>query len=112
MACLPERDRPLLAAALARWIRFWQWGQRDGTDADAFMGTSAARRVDPVIRTRRPAVPARRRRNPSLGQIAVQRGTSVQHLAEVTAAAYTPADLTELATVQLAAGIPYYTTNP
>lgn len=48
----------------------------------------------------------------SLAQIAKARGTTAEHLAEVSAAAYTPQDITVLGGLTLPAGTPYYTSNP
>ena len=48
----------------------------------------------------------------TLAQIAKARGTTAEHLAEVSARAYTPADVTVLAGLTLPAGAPYYTSNP
>ena len=48
----------------------------------------------------------------TLAQIAAARNTTPEHLAEVSAGAYTPADVTVLAHLPLPAGTPYYTSNP
>lgn len=48
----------------------------------------------------------------TLGEIAKARGTTAEHLAEVSARAYSPADITVLAGLTLPAGTPYYTSNP
>lgn len=48
----------------------------------------------------------------TLGQIAAARGTTAQHLAGVSAAAYTDRDVTVLAGLPLPAGAPYYTAAP
>ena len=48
----------------------------------------------------------------TLAEIAAARNTTPEHLFSVSAAAYTPADITELAGLPLPAGMPYYTTNP
>jgi hypothetical protein len=48
----------------------------------------------------------------TLAQIAAARNTTPEHLTSVSAAAYTPADLTVLAHIPLPAGTPYYTSNP
>jgi LysM repeat protein len=47
----------------------------------------------------------------TLDKIAARRGTTTAHLLEVSAKAYTPADLLMLAGVKLPADVPYYTTN-
>lgn len=48
----------------------------------------------------------------TLAQIAKARNTTAEHLADVSAAAYTPQDITVLAGLTLPAGTPYYTSNP
>lgn len=48
----------------------------------------------------------------TLAQIAAARGTTAEHLASVSASAYTPQDVTVLAGLTLPAGAPYYTSNP
>jgi hypothetical protein len=48
----------------------------------------------------------------TLAQIAAGRNTTAQHLAETSAAAYTPEDVTVMANLTLPAGTPYYTSNP
>jgi hypothetical protein len=48
----------------------------------------------------------------TLAQIAAARGTTPAHLAEVSAGAYTPQDITVLANLALPAGTPIYTSAP
>lgn len=48
----------------------------------------------------------------TLAQIAAARNTTAEHLADVTARAFTAADVTVLAHLPLPAGTPYYTSNP
>ena len=48
----------------------------------------------------------------TLAQIAAARNTPPEHLAQVSAHAYTPEDVTVLAHQPLPAGTPYYTSNP
>ena len=48
----------------------------------------------------------------TLAQIAAARNTPPEHLASVSAHAYTPEDVTVLAHLPLPAGTPYYTSNP
>lgn len=48
----------------------------------------------------------------TLAQIAAARGTTAQHLAGVSAGAYTDRDVTVLAGLPLPAGAPYYTSAP
>jgi lysozyme len=95
-----------------RWT-FWQWGARDGTDADAFNGTAA--QLDDWIAGFAPepgpfrhAAPGNR----SLAQIAAARATTPGHLIDVTFPALTSADVADLAVLPLPAGFPYYTTDP
>ena len=97
------------------WHRFtfWQWGTRNGTDADAFNGTVS--QLDDWIASYRPQTGPFRHVAPgnrSLGQIAAARNTTPQHLAEVTMTALTPGDVLDIAGLPMPAGTPYYTTNP
>ena len=48
----------------------------------------------------------------TLAQIAAARNTPPEHLAQVSAHAYTPEDVTVMAHLPLPAGTPYYTSNP
>lgn len=97
------------------WHRFtfWQWGQRDGTDADAFNGTVS--QLDDWIASFRPQSGPFRHVAPgnrTLGQIAAARSTTPQHVAEVTMTALTAGDIADIAGLPLPAGTPYYTSNP
>jgi len=96
------------------WHRFtfWQWGQRNGTDTDAFNGTAS--QLDDWIAGFRPQTGPFRHVAPgnrTLAQVAVARNTTPQHIAEVTMTALTPGDILDLAGLPLPAGTPYYTTN-
>ena len=97
------------------WHRFtfWQWGQRNGADTDAFNGTVS--QLDDWIASYRPQAGPFRHVSPgnrTLGQIAAGRNTSPQHIAEVTMGALTPGDIVDIAALPLPAGFPYYTSNP
>jgi hypothetical protein len=48
----------------------------------------------------------------TLAELAAARHTTPEHLADVSARAYTPADVTVMAGLPLPAGAPYYTSNP
>ena len=96
------------------WHRFtfWQWGTRNGTDADAFNGTVS--QLDDWIAGFRPQSGPFRHVAPgnrSLAQVAAARGTSVQHIAEVTMGALTNADIATIGELPLPGGFPFYTTN-
>ena len=108
----PNLAAPASPPPWHRWT-FWQWGARNGVDADAFNGTAA--QLDDWIASFRPRSGPYRHVAPgnrSLGQIAAARGTTPQHLAEVTMTALTPGDILDLAGLTLPAGTPYYTSNP
>jgi len=108
----PAADAPASPPPWHRWT-FWQWGTRDGTDADAFNGTAA--QLDDWIASWQPAAGPYRHAAPggrSLAQIAAARDTTPAHLVQVTAAALTAADIAVLAALPLPAGTPYYTSNP
>lgn len=97
------------------WHRFtfWQWGTRNGADADAFNGTAS--QLDDWIAGFRPRSGPYRHAAPgnrTLGQIATARNTTPEHLVQVTAGALTPVDIADMARLPLPAGWPYYTTNP
>lgn len=100
-----------------RWT-FWQWGQRNGEDTDAFNGTVA--QLQAWIESFLPQTHGPYRHvadgTKSLAQIAQARNTSVEHIAEVTAGALKLSDMTAMmtavASTPLPAGFPYYTTNP
>ncbi len=95
-----------------RWT-FWQWGQRDGTDTDAFNGTAA--QLDDWIASYLPRAGPYRHvapGNKTLAQVAAARGTTVQHIAEVTMNSLTPADIVTISDLALPAGFPFYTTDP
>lgn len=110
----PSSKAPVPPPPWAKWT-FWQWGTRNGVDADAFNGTAtqlatwlASFRPKPV-----PAGPVRRLTSAgdTMGSIAAGRHTTVAHLAEVSATAYTTADLAALEKARMPAGVPYYTSN-
>lgn len=95
-----------------RWD-FWQWGLRNGTDADAFNGTVP--QLDDWIASFLPRTGPYRHVAPgnrTLAQIAASRSTTVQHIAEVTLNSLTPQDIEIIGGLPLPAGWPYYTTNP
>ena len=91
----------------------WQWGQRNGTDADAFNGTAAE--MDAWIASFAPkAGPYRHMADgqKTLAEIAAARNTTPAHLLQVTASALTAADLGDIARLPLPEGFPWYSTNP
>lgn len=108
----PAADAPSSPPPWHRWT-FWQWGQRDGTDADAFNGTTS--QLDDWIAGFAPRTGPYRHVAPgnrSLGQIAAARGTTPGHLLQVTAGALTEADIAAIAGLPLPAGWPWYSSNP
>ena len=108
----PSATAPTTPPPWHRWT-FWQWGTRNGDDADAFNGTAS--QLDDWIASFRPKAGPFRHVAPgnrTLAQVAAARNTTVQHIAEVTLNSLSPADIVEIAAQALPAGFPYYTTNP
>ena len=107
----PSTAAPSSPPPWHRWT-FWQWGQRNGTDTDAFNGTAS--QLDDWIAGYLPKTGPYRHVAPgnrSLAQIAAARGTTAGHIMQVTVGALTAADVAGLAGLTLPAGFPYYTTN-
>lgn len=99
------------------WVawKVWQWGQREGIDADAFNGTAEAMTAWVESFLPPQAGPPYRhltRAGETMASIAASRGTTPDHLFARSAAEYTPEDLAALGRVVLPAGVPYYTANP
>lgn len=98
------------------WVAWtmWQWGLRNGTDADAFNGTAAD--LGAWIASFQPAAgpPYRHttRAGDTIGALAASRNASTDNFLARSAADYQPADMTALAAAKLPAGLPYYTQNP
>ena len=98
------------------WVRwaFWQWGLRNGTDADAFNGTVAA--LDAWIASflpppPPPAGPPYRHltaAGDTIGGLAASRNTRPDTFLARQAADYTSADFAAIAAAKLPAGVPYY----
>jgi lysozyme len=117
----PALSAPAPPPPWVNW-KFWQWGFRNGFDADAFNGSAQA--LDAWIASYAPPVAKGPFRHVadgtySLAQIARARNTTVAHLVEVTAAAVQPADLAAIAASlagaqdqPLPAGFVWYSTNP
>lgn len=108
----PDATAPAAPPPWHRWT-FWQWGTRNGTDADAFNGTAS--QLDDWIASYAPKTGPFRHVSPgnrTLAQVAAARGTSVQHIAEVTMNSLTPADIVAISGLPLPAGFPYYTSSP
>lgn len=108
----PSASAPATPPPWHRW-QFWQFGLRNGVDADAFNGT--ATQLDDWIASFRPQTGPFRHAAPgnrTLAQVAAARGTTVQHLAEVTMNSLTNADIVEIGGLRLPAGFPWYSTNP
>lgn len=94
-------------------FKIWQWGQRDGADADAFMGDDAA------LAAWVASFDAPKQLGPfrhvmqghSLNEIASRRHTTGQHLLDVSMKAYTDADVAQLLDATMY-DAPFYTSNP
>lgn len=95
---------------------FWQWGQRNGTDCDAFNGSAAA--LEAWVASYAVPPPSRGPYRHTAdgktlaGQLTADRNTSAAHILGVTASAWTKSDEQAVARLALPAGWPYYTTNP
>jgi len=108
----PSAAAPASPPPWHRWT-FWQWGARNGTDADAFDGTVT--QLDDWIASFRPRTGPYRHVAPgnrSLAQIAEARNTTPGHLIDVTRGALTAGDVAAIADLPLPAGWPWYSTNP
>lgn len=101
-----------------RWT-FWQWGQRNGADTDAYNGNAA--QLHSWIASFAPVPPAPagpfRHTIPyqgkrTLADIAKLRGTTVAHIAEVTAAQLGTADISLLGALPLPDGMAFWTSSP
>lgn len=107
----PGSTAPAPPPPWARWV-FWQWGTRDGGDADAFNGTAADLDAWLASFKPKPHTPHGPFRHVADGtqtwaQIAAARHTTVEHLAEVTAKA-----MVAHAHEKPAKGDTYWTSNP
>jgi GH25 family lysozyme M1 (1,4-beta-N-acetylmuramidase) len=83
----PAATAPTAPPPWAKWI-FWQWGTRNGTDADAFNGTAAD--LDAWLTSFKPKPQHGPFRHVADGtktwaQIAASRNTTVRHLGQETA---------------------------
>jgi len=108
----PSSTAPAPPPPWHRWT-FWQFGLRNGTDADAFNGTVP--QLDDWIASFLPKTGPFRHVAPgnrSLAQIAAARNTTVQHLAEVTLNSLTPQDIVTVSELPLPPGWIFYTSNP
>jgi GH25 family lysozyme M1 (1,4-beta-N-acetylmuramidase) len=104
----PNLASPTPPPPWANWT-FWQWGSRNGIDADAFNGTAA--QLHAWIASFAPAAATGPYRHVlhsrSLAQMAAARSTTPKHLLSVTAGAYTAKDAATVVD-----GMIVYTTNP
>lgn len=99
---------------------FWQWGQRNGADVDAYNGTAAQLHSWIASFAPKPAGPFRHVADgtQSLAQIARARNTTVEHLIAVTMQAVKPEDMTAALVhllelnAPLPSGTVWYSTNP
>lgn len=114
----PSMRAPAPPPPWHRWT-FWQWGARNGVDVDAFNGPAAD--LHAWIASFAPKPPATagpfRHTIPYQGKntltdIAKLRGTTVQHLAEVTAGQLAHMDLSLLGALPLPDGFVFYTSSP
>jgi lysozyme len=119
----PGSVAPVAPPPWAKWT-FWQWGTRNGDDADAFNGT-AAQLHDWVegfapVPAKPPAGgttgtgPYRHATTQpmTLAELAASRNTTPTHLVEMSGDNYTAGDWAHLAKLNLPVGTRYYTSNP
>jgi GH25 family lysozyme M1 (1,4-beta-N-acetylmuramidase) len=114
----PASSAPAPPPPWARWT-FWQWGSRDGTDADAFNGTVA--QLEKWLNSFGDQ-PHRWTANGhlSLADVAHSRGTSVPHLVETTIMHASPENSVRLVDYvlntgprhKMPQGLVYWTSNP
>lgn len=98
-------------------FKFWQWGQRDGTDADAFMGTDAelaAWLASFGEKKHHGPGPFRHELHQAmtLAELARHRHTTVEHLWQMMANHMKLGDMAAIDGLVLQPGWVYYTTNP
>lgn len=113
----PAASAPVPPPPWVHWT-FWQYGLRNGVDADAFNGTIS--NLDAWINSFLPPPPPPPgppyRHLTSAGDtiagIAASRNTQPDTLLARSAADYTSTDHTALVTAELPAGIPYYIDAP
>lgn len=120
----PRLTAPAPPPPWAKWT-FWQWGTRNGDDADAFNGTAAE--LDAWLGSFAPAPTPAPSPAPSTGtgpyrheldghttldQLAAQRNTTAYRLLRETVTSYTDGDIAQLSSLVLPAGTRYYTANP
>jgi GH25 family lysozyme M1 (1,4-beta-N-acetylmuramidase) len=108
----PAATAPSSPPPWHRWT-FWQWGQRNGADTDAFNGTAA--QLDDWIAGFAPSTGPFRHVAPgnrTLAQIAAARNATVDHLVRVTISALTAGDVAAIGGLTLPAGFPWYSSNP
>lgn len=98
---------------------FWQWGQRNGVDVDAYNGTAAQLHAWIASFAPKPDGPFRHVADgtQSLAQIAKARNTTVDHLLTVTMSALKPEDTIVplhflLTSEPMPKGLVWYSTNP
>jgi lysozyme len=110
----PASKAPAPPPPWAKWT-FWQWGSRDGTDADAFNGTAGdlntwvASFLPPPPPPQGPPYRHVLAKDESVASIAAGRNEKVSSFLTHQAAAFTGADA---AATVLRAGSIYYTENP
>jgi lysozyme len=109
----PAASAPKPPPPWVAWT-FWQWGLRNGVDADAFNGTIAD--LDTWIASFAPPTgpPYRHltQAGDTIAALAASRNASVENFISRSALDYTPADETAMAMAKLPAGIPWYSDNP
>lgn len=95
-------------------FKFWQWGARNGIDADAFMGDDAA--FIAWLHSFLPQHPSAWRKvltePASLSSIAAHRNTTPGHLWAMLTQHATEADVKAIAATELQPGFVLYTTRP
>ena len=112
----PAATAPLPPPPWVRW-QFWQWGLRNGVDADAFNGTAAS--LDAWVASFQPppvlaGPPYRHLTVPgdTIAALAASRNSTTAGFLARSAAVYTPADLAVLGAAELPAGLAWYSEFP
>jgi hypothetical protein len=115
----PGNTAPVAPPPWAHWT-FWQWGTRNGDDADAFNGTTAELHAWVASFAPAPPTPAPTGTGPflhtldghtTLAQLAAKRNTTPYRLLRLAVENYTDGDLAHLASETLPAGTRYYTAS-
>lgn len=113
----PSSSAPVPPPPWARWT-FWQWGSRNGNDADAFNGTTAQlaswlEGYTPVPPPPHTGLYLHTTNAPvSINDLAASRNTTPAKLVELAIENYTAGDWSHMSREPLPVGTRFYTHNP